>query len=161
MIMTNEKAINSVLKKLSAMRVTLQQEEQEFLDSLVITEIAGDEVAAHKMATKVSDKVIDKNVTALPEDVEVAAHRMTTKNVTKVSDKVIDKNVTALPEDDEVAAHRMTTKNVTKVSDKVIDKNVTARPDDDEVAAHRMTTKNVIGKVIFDPEKAIYRVLVF
>ena len=132
--MTNEKAINSVLKKLSAMRVTLQQEEQEFLDSLVITDIAGD---------------------------EVAAHRMTTKNVTKVSDKVMDKNVTALPEDDEVAAHRMTTKNVTKVSDKVMDKNATARPDDDEVAAHKMVTKKVIAKVIFDPEKAIYRVFVF
>jgi hypothetical protein len=50
--MATEKTImTNVLKKLSALRVTLQPEEQRFLDKLV-TNIADDEVEAHRVMDK-------------------------------------------------------------------------------------------------------------
>ena len=49
------KAISSLLKKLSALRVTLATEERAVLDALVTRSIsAPDEIAAHRMTTAVS-----------------------------------------------------------------------------------------------------------
>lgn len=75
--------ITSVLKKLSALRVTLPDEEQAVLDALVIQEVEKDEVSAHiatqtkadvmKMDVKKADvQKIDVNAT--PNDDETSGH---------------------------------------------------------------------------------------
>ena len=120
-------ALKRLLKKLSAVRATLDNDERDILDQFVLGSAlaeggvtSADEVAAHAIKTsKVSGKVSDAD--------EVAAHAIKTG---KVSGKVSDA--------DEVAAHAIKT---SKVSGKVSDAA--------EVAAHTI--------IILDNETGTYR----
>ena len=80
-------AMKALLAKLSAVRMTLADEEQALLDGLVLSRPA--EVAAHRMAQAADLK-------ADPAVADVAAHRMA-----QAADLKAD------PAVDEVAAHRM------------------------------------------------------
>jgi len=84
MKITKNQASKRLLKKLSALRATLSNQEREILDSIV----GAEEVAAHKFSTKnvnkVATKAAQKNTA---KNTEVAAHKFSTKNVNKVATK--------------------------------------------------------------------------
>jgi len=88
-----KQAAKKLFKKLSALRATLSNEERAILDNIVGVE----EVAAHKMNTKLTTKASPKIASKASE---VAAHKMNTKISSKASPKITSKA-------SEVAAHKM------------------------------------------------------
>jgi hypothetical protein len=152
--MKNTNAATSVMKKLSALRITLSTEEQQVLDSIVIS-VTEDDVQAHAWH--------DKNISSV---VSSAAN-------TAVEDKKISLNA----EEDEVVAHSVHDKNISSaVNTAVKDKSISLATDDDEVMAHAMQGRSsgaVAGavegassgklvttmKVAFDAEKKVYVVV--
>jgi hypothetical protein len=81
-------AVKNVLTKLSAMRVTLSNEEQAVLDRIVLTKVSSiDEVTGHAMQTKAANTraanmkaSVGKLASgAAPDDDEVTGHAMQTK----------------------------------------------------------------------------------
>ncbi len=135
----------NLFKKLSALRATLTDEEQELLDSLLLGEY---EISAHGMtAAKTTAKISPRYA-----DVEeVAAHGMTAaKTTAKTTVKATDV--------DEVAAHALTAAKTTA-------KTTVKAADVDEVAAHGMkanVTERVYSKaslrVIFDEDEEVYTI---
>lgn len=76
----NLKALNNVLKKLSAVRTTLSDEEQVVLDQLVLN-TEEDDVTGHMLQSKA---ISTKAVTNAPEEEEdVSAHSMVQKASTQ------------------------------------------------------------------------------
>ena len=149
---TNQKQVaKRLIKKLSALRATLSNDERALLDTM----IGAEEVRAHKMtvgriATKVAPKVASKKVA------EVAAHKMTVGRIaTKVAPKVASKKVA------EVAAHKMTVGRIaTKVAPKVASKKAA------EVTAHKMATKvaqkavkKISPRIAFDANSEEYKIV--
>src|SRR5262245_5412749 len=105
---TQKQASTRLVKKLSALRATLSNEERDILDSLIGVE----EVAAHKMNARATGKAVNK---AASKATEVAAHKMTTKAMGKAASKASSKAT-------EVAAHKMTTKAIGKAASKATSK---------------------------------------
>lgn len=137
---TERQATARLLKKLSALRATLSNEERAILDSWIVVE----EVQAHRMNSRATGKAA-----------EVRAHKMTAKTTSKAADRSTEKAT-------EVAAHRMTGKAVSKTVSK-------ATPRATEVAAHRMTTKaagkaankatdKTAMRIAFDPNSEEYKI---
>lgn len=81
---TRKQASTRLFKKLSALRATLSNEERDILDNLIVNE----EVAAHKMNLKASDKAASK---AASKAAEVAAHKMNLKAADKAASKANSK----------------------------------------------------------------------
>jgi hypothetical protein len=115
---------NRVLKKLSAMRATLSDNELKALD-LIVTGFTSD-VAAHKMAVRNVEQVADK---AADKAADVAAHKMSVRGAEQVADKAADKAA-------DVAAHKMSVRNVEQVADQAAEKAA-------DVAAHKMSVRTV------------------
>jgi hypothetical protein len=92
--METQQDLKRLLKKLSALQVTLKGDERSMLDGMVIGLF--DEVVAHKMKTRAFTK-------AVTDSDEAEAYRMATKAFTK-----------AVTDSDEAEAHKMMTKAVTR-----------------------------------------------
>lgn len=116
-------SVNNVLKKLSAVRVTLPAEEQAVLDMIVTGLTAEDEVEGHAMKEK------------------AASGRVATRVATRASSSV-------RPAEDEVEGHAMKEKAASgRVATRVATRaSSSARPDDDEVEGHAMTQKAASGR---------------
>lgn len=130
--MTTEKtATKRLLKKLTALRVTLPTEEQNILDSLILTEVEGDEeVEAHRLA---SNKINPAR---------------TTSNKTFAGKTSVKKaEVGAMPEDDEVEAHAMTSAGKADAGRVVFQKTNAGR-----VIFQRAS----VGRVIFNKDTGEY-----
>jgi hypothetical protein len=84
-------AMNRLLKKLTALRATLNDDERALLDGFILARKAVDEVAAH-----VFDPGLAKTPAKVPAPDEVAAH---------VFDPGLAKTPAKVPAPDEVAAH--------------------------------------------------------
>ena len=111
-------AQNRVLNKLSAMRVTLSNDERSILDSLItraanIESESISEVEAHMINSKATNKVTTK-VNAADGDNEVEAHVMKGKVTQKAAGKV-----NAADGDNEVEAHVMKGKVTQRAAGKV------------------------------------------
>ena len=79
---TKKQIQTRVLKKVSALRATLTNEERAFLDSLIVV----DEVKGHKaVVNKAATKAAGKNVPRLQE---VEAHKMAGRSTTKAQAKI-------------------------------------------------------------------------
>jgi hypothetical protein len=128
--MKTDKAFKRVIKKLSAVRATLPNDEREVLDEIVTTTPEEQEVEGHRMtnlqsnASKTSAKQGTKN--------QVKAHRLTiSPTASKTSAKQGAKN--------QVKGHRLTiSPTASKTSAKQGAKN--------QVKAHRMTTSPTASK---------------
>ena len=86
---TQKQASTRLFKKLSALRATLSNEERAILDNLIVV----DEVTAHKMNLKATDKAMSK---ANSKANQVTAHKMNTKATGKAVSKVTS-NATSKP----------------------------------------------------------------
>ena len=145
---TRKQASTRLFKKLSALRATLSNEERDILDNLIVNE----EVVAHKMNLKASDKAASK---VNSKAAEVAAHKMNIKIADKAASKAASKAT-------EVAAHKMNLKASDKAASKAASKA-------SEVAAHKMITKasdkaaskaasKTNFRIVFDPNSEEYKV---
>ena len=136
-------ALARLLKKMSALRVTLRKDERDLLDEIVLGAKA--EVAGHKLSGAMSGRV------AKAKRAEVAGHKLSAK-VLKA--KRADEAVTPRPT--EVIAHRMAgAKTVSARMAGRADEAVTPRPT--EVIAHRMAGA-IRDSIEFDSTKKAYKV---
>jgi hypothetical protein len=177
---TTKSALDRVLTKLSAMRVTLSDEERGVLDEIVtgandVEGHAAKPKAEERITGRANPKIQTKSSPALPGDDEVEGHgasatAATRKPVTRAQTKISTKSTPAAPDDDEVAAHSAhlgaTPKPATRAQGRVTPRVEPAIPDDDEVEGHSMKTKSSVGriterastgKITLDNEKSTYR----
>jgi len=103
---TQDQAFKRLLKKLSAMRATLRNDEREILDAIVTGEVEAHKLSVDKAADKAAGKAAGKAA-------EVAAHKL---SVDKAADKAAGK---AADKAAEVAAHKL---SVDKAADKAAGK---------------------------------------
>jgi len=135
-------AMNRLLKKLTALRATLGDDERALLDGFVVTHKAVDEVAAHAFDPGLAKTPVK---TLAPD--EVAAHAF---------DPGLAKTPVKTPAPDEVAAH---------VFDPGLAKTTAKTTAPDEVAAHafdpglaKISAPHPRYIVVFDAVKEIYRI---
>ena len=141
-----DQAFKRLLKKLSALRATLTNNERSLLDELITG--SADEMKAHSM--KVSSASPRTSPKTAPAADEMKAHSML---VTPISPRTTPKTT---PAASEVAAHSM------KVSAATPRTTPRTTPAADEVAAHRMederpTLERVTHRVVYDPIKEEYQ----
>jgi hypothetical protein len=177
---TTKSALDRVLTKLSAIRVTLSDEERGVLDEIVTGANDVEGHSSHLSATpkpqaKATPRVMGKSQPAVhPADDEVEGHSAhlaaTRKPAARAQTKITTKSTPATPDDDEVAAHSAhlgaTPKPATRAQGKITPRVEPAIPDDDEVEGHSMKTKSSVGriterastgKITLDNEKSTYR----
>jgi hypothetical protein len=115
---TQSQAAKRLFKKLSALRVTLPNEERAILDNL----IGVDEVSAHQMTAKALDQAVSPSGgKALGKSTEVAAHKQTGKAMGKAMGKSEGK---AMGKSAEVSTHKTAGKAMGKAGRKSTDKVV-------------------------------------
>ncbi len=130
-----DQAFDRLLKKLSAMRATLRNEERAILDELIIGQVSTQRMNVGRTTSKFAS-------TAKGESAEVEAHKLNPGKVApKVSGKVAPKVSSKIAE---VEAHKLNPGKVApivtgKVAPKVSSKIA-------EVEAHKITNK-VAGKI--------------
>ncbi len=124
------RALGRLLKKLSALRVTLGKDERDLLDQLVLGAKA--EVGGHALTSRVAAKPSSKPSERIAGRAEVGGHaltsRVTAKPSTKPSERIADRA--------EVGGHALTSR-------------VTAKP------SERITLQ---GRIVFDNAKKTYKV---
>ena len=153
-----DKALNRLLKKLSAVRATLNQDERDLLDGIIASARFGvgeveTEVTPHAIEMKNVEKVVSRQE-------EVAAHQLELKNVEKVASrqeevfahKLENKAMERAEQKfTEVKLHALETKAIEKVQAKAA-----------EVIAHAQEMKGPgarIFRIQLDKEAATYRVV--
>ena len=153
---TQKSALKSVLKKLSALRVTLSGEEQKVLDGIVVFNTTNaDEVEAHTMSVGRTN----------PKTASRTAPRTSSRTAAKT-----------LPAADEVEGHAMTPRIFIEKADQKTASRTAPRtssrtapktlPAADEVEAHAMTPRIFIEKadqktaprIALDAEKGEYKI---
>src|SRR5574340_235707 len=132
--MTQDKALPRLLKKLSALRTTLNKDERTILDRMVTG--AADEVVAHRMDGPISP--IHTEAAA-----EVVAHKMNVDRVTEIKQEAAS----------EVVAHRFNMDKAAEISQEAAA----------EVVAHQMNVGRVTEikqeRIVYDEKKNEYRLI--
>ncbi len=140
-----DKALNRLLKKLSAVRATLNQDERDLLDGIIASARFGAErveaeVTPHGLEMKNVDKI---------EKAEVRAHGLEMKNVDKI-------------EKAEVVVHGLEMKNVDKIEKAevrlhALEMRIADKVEKAEVSAHGVEMKSV-NKTELGPDARIFRI---
>ena len=113
-----KQAAKRLLKKLSALRATLPDDEREILDGYIVV----DEVEAHRLKTRVAQKTLGRVAMKADGKVkEVEAHRLKSRVAQKTFGRVAMKADGKVAE---VEAHRLKSRVAQKVFGKVAQQRI-------------------------------------